>query len=236
MYADEQSRLPIAEPCLYIPGMRTEVASKQESELRKDSLVLVYKNALLLTHTTENLIKFLFQSKVGAKLCLVTCDCYTITRFAYYPHLTELMPTPPTPTEKQQSMLPMSEEQQVASPQEASPGEQEPPLVPISITVISHGDKNEIRITNDEKIVTDIKKEVVRAYRYADKVYSDYQERILGTDHKPEFEFALVCQVNPNEHHAIIGDTACPECCKDNEEFKRMWDMWRQVLLETRET
>ena len=65
---DEERRLPIAEPCLYIPGMRTEVASPEDNELRKDSLLLVYKKALLPTHITENVVKFLFQSKLG-QLC-----------------------------------------------------------------------------------------------------------------------------------------------------------------------
>ena len=223
VYADEISRLPIAEPCFYVPGMRTEVESQKESEIHKDSLVFVYKKALLPTHITENVVKFLFQSKLGAKLCLVTCDCYTITRFAYYSHLKWLMPIPHAPTPPL-----VTPDEQVASSCKQWLG-------PVSIKMISHGDKSEIRIENDVNKATDIKKEIVRAYRKADNVYSDYQQRVLGI--KSEFEFALVCQVNPNdEHHAITGDTACPECCKDNESFKSMWDMWRQVLLESRET
>ena len=219
VYADEKSRLPIAEPCLYIPEMRTEVASEDDRQIRKDSLLLVYKNGLLPTRTTENVVKYLFQSKLGAKLCLVTCDCYTITRFAYYPHLKRLMLTPQAPTPPPQT----AERQLGATSREE----------PVSITMVSHGDKNELRIANDEEAVTDIKKEIVRAYRYADKVYSDNQQKLLGPDHKPEFVFALVCQVNPNEHHTITGDAACPECCGNEEAFKRMWDIWRQVLLES---
>ena len=222
VYADEKSRLPIAEPCLYIPGMRTEVASEDDRQIRKDSLLLFYKNALLPTHTTENVVKYLLQSSNMANLCLVTCDCYTITRFEYYSHLTQNLSTPSTPCS------PPDVEKQPLSEQDAA---SDPPKV--SITMISHGDKNEIRIEGDKEIATDIKKEVVRAYRYADKVYSDNQQKLL--DIESEFEFAFVCQVNPNEHHTIAGDTACPECCGKEEAFKRMWDMWRQVFLETRE-
>ena len=224
VYAREQSRLPIAEPCLYIPGMRTEVASEEDSELHKDSLLLVYKKALLPTHTTENVAKYLLQSKHMANLCLVTCDCYNITRFAYYPQLTQPMSAPSTPCSPGKHPMCSQPAEQEASSQEAAPKHD------VSITMISHGDKNEIRIANDKGIATDIKKEVVQAYRSADKVYSDYHYKVLGI--KPEFEFALVCQVNPNEHHVITGDTACPECYKDNKAFKRMWDMWRQVLRE----
>ena len=86
---DEQRRLPIAEPCLYIPYIRTENASQEDSEICKDSLLLVYKKALLPTHTTQNVVRFLLDSKLEPNLCLVTCDCYTITRFAYYPQLTQ---------------------------------------------------------------------------------------------------------------------------------------------------
>ena len=197
---DEERRLPIAEPCLYIPGMRTEVASPEDNELRKDSLLLVYKKALLPTHITENVVKFLFQSKLGAKLCLVTCDCYTITRFAYYPHLKWLMPIPHAPTPplvEEQSTPPLVEEQStppLVEEQSTPPLVEEqstPPLVeeqstppdeqqvassregPVSIAMISHGDKSEIRIVNDENKATDIKKAVVRAYRKADQVYSE---------------------------------------------------------------
>ena len=199
VYAKEQTRLPIAEPCLYIPGMRTEVAS-QDNKLHKKSLFLVYEKALLPTHTTLNVVKYLLESKRMENLCLVTCDCYTITQLALYSHLTEQMPTPPTSTEKQQ------------------------PLTPVFITMISHLDKNELCITNDNETATDVKKEVVKAYRYAEKVYSDYHYKLLGI--KSEFEFALVCQ-DTDEHHTITADTACPRCCKDNE---AMWEMWRQVL------
>ena len=66
-------------------------------------------------------------------------NCYTITRFAYYPQLTQ----------------PVYDEQRVPSPERCD----------VSITMISHGDKSEIRIANDEEAATDIKKEVVRAYR-----------------------------------------------------------------------
>ena len=155
-------------------------------------------------------------------LCLVTCNCYIITRFEYYDKLTkDVNVTVSTPTDKQ----PSSEPEQEAEPA---------PKDHVSITMVSHGDKNELRITDDKEDVTDIKREIIRAYRYAEKAYSDYHKKVTGK--LPEFEFALECQVNPNEHHPITGDTGCPECCESEEAFKKLWGMWRQVLLETKET
>ena len=103
--------LPITEECLYIPGIHTGELSTDDSTPRANSLLLVYNRAMHPTHITVNAVKFLVEKVPN--LTLLTCECYAVTKFHYYP-----------------------------------PGSK----CTVSLKMISHGDKNEIRIENDEEL------------------------------------------------------------------------------------
>ena len=98
----------------------------------------------------------------------------------------------------------------------------------LSLEMISHGDKNEIRIKDDEEGATDIKKQVIRAYRYAIDIYEKRHSQLLKCN--PELKFALACSNNPREYHYV----ACgqPDCnfCKVDDEFLKLWELWKGLL------
>ena len=201
VYGDNQRRLPIAEKCLYIPGMRTGTANQEESEPLADSLLLVYEKALLPTHTTENVVRFLVKKKPNFRL--LTCKCYTITRFVY-----------------------CSQPVQAMSP---SPNAEEPPSLP-SITMISHGDKNEIRIENDREETNAIKEAVIQAYCSANEIYSKQHFNLLGV--RPMLKFALACPTDRNNYHFFATSSQPCESCQGNETFMSTWTMWEGIIKE----
>jgi len=76
----DDTHLPIAEKCLFIPGIRTKELA---GNIRPGSLLLVYDRAQPV-YITANVVKFLVQ-KVPS-LNLLTCKYYNVTKFHYYPH------------------------------------------------------------------------------------------------------------------------------------------------------
>ena len=200
VYGDNQRRLPIAEKCLYIPGMRTCIANPGESKPLPNSLLLVYEKALLPTHTTENVVRFLVENEPNFRL--LTCKCYNITRFVYCP-------------QPVQAMTPL-------------PNAEKPPS--LSLTMISHGDKNEIRIENDKEETTAIKKVVIEAYCSANEIYSKQHFDLLGV--RPMLKFALACQTDRNNYHFFATSSKPCEPCQGNETFMSTWTMWERIIKE----
>ena len=200
VYGDNQRRLPIAEKCLYIPCIRTCIAKLGESKPLADSLLLVYEKALLPTHTTDNVVRFLVENEPNFRL--VTCECYNITRFVY-----------------------CSRPVQAMSP---SPNAEKSPS--LSLTMISHGDKNEIRIENDKGETTDIKKVVIQAYCSANEIYSKQHFDLLGV--RPILKFALTCQTDRNNYHFFGTSTQPCESCQGDETFMSTWTMWERIIKE----
>ena len=190
-YAETQRHLPIAEKCLYIPGIRTG-EDPTDSTPRANSLLLVYGKAIQPTHITVNAVKFLVENVPN--LSLLTCDRYNVTKFHYYP-----------------------------------PGSS--PNRTVSLEMISHGDKNEIRITDDGEGTTDIKKQVILAYCHAIENYRKRHLQLLKCE--PELVFALTCSNNPVKHHYVraCGQPAC-EFCKDDDTFLKQCKLWKELLEE----
>lgn len=200
VYGDNQRRLPIAEKCLYIPGMRTCIANLGESKPLADSLLLVYEKALLPTHTTENVVRFLVENEPNFRL--LTCKCYTITRFVYYSRPVQAKPPLPD-AEKPRSL---------------------------SLTLISHGDKNEIRIENEKGETTDTKKVIIQAYCSANKIYNKQHFDLLGV--MPMLKFALACPTDRNNYHFFATSSKPCESCQGNEAFMSTWTMWERIIKE----
>ena len=196
--SNNQRYLPIAEKCLYIPGMRTGTANQEESKPLADSLLLVYEKALLPTHTTENVVRFLVENE--PTFWLLTCKCYNITRLVLRSRPVQAM-----------SPLPNVEK----------------PLS-LSLTMISHGDKNEIRIENDKGETTDIKKVVIQAYCSANEIYNKQHFNLLGV--RPMLKFALACQTDRNNYHFIATSSQPCESCQGNETFMSTWTMWEGII------
>ena len=192
-YAETQRRLPIAEKCLYIPGIRTGELPTDSTPCA-NSLLLIYDKAMQPTHITVNAVKFLVENVPN--LSLLTCECYTVTKFHYYP--------PDSPPDRT-----------------------------VSLKMISHGDKNEIRIENDEEGATEIKKQVIQAYCYAIKNYRERHSQLLKCE--PELEFALACSNNPSKHHYIHArsQSAC-KFCKEDDTFPKQQKLWEELLEEVK--
>ena len=219
----EHRRLPIAEKCLYIPSIRTEVL-ESDKNASGFSMLLVYKKAHLPTHTTEDVVKYLVQKDLY--WYLVTSEYYNITQFQCY-----YQPTT----------------QQVA--ESTAPAK---PL--ISLTIISHGNKNELLIQESETVeskttesetaesktmesktmesktmkkkeikdaIADIKKELIRAYCSAREIYSEHHYKLLGVE--PELEFAISCSDERSKYHNITTDDQPCESCRENEKFMNVW-------------
>ena len=106
----------------------------------------------------------------------------------------------------------------------------------ISLTIISHGNKNEVLIQeNDPKLntvteseterkdkaIADIKKELIRAYCSAREIYSEHHYKLLGVE--PELEFAISCSDKRSKYHNLTTDAQPCESCCGNEKFMSVW-------------
>ena len=202
----EHRRLPLAEKCLYIPSIRTEVTEPDENA-SGFSMLLMYKKAHLPTHTTEDVVKYLVQK--DPNWYLVTSEYYNITQFQCYCQLPTQQVTEST----------------------TSPAK---PL--ISLTIISHGNKNEVLIQENDpelntvteseterkdKAIADIKKELIRAYCSAREIYSEHHYKLLGVE--PELELAISCSDKRSKHHNLTTDDQPCESCRENEKFMSVW-------------
>ena len=207
-------RLLITEECLYIPSIRTGVkpdksCSTSSSYAFVTSLCFVYKNALLPTRTSENVVEFLLQR--DPNLHLLTCEWYNETRFLYYHQVesqTEAAKSTETPPKKQLALL-------------------------VKLTMVSHGDKNEMLVEakkilpneDVEQIIAEINKNIIRAYCSAEEVYNQHHFKLLGVE--PELELKLNCTSRSKYHNitAKIETSDIQVCasCKQNQELMAMW-------------
>ena len=100
---------------------------------------------------------------------------------------------------------------------------------PVYLTMISHGDKKEIRIEGDKEEATDIKRLVIEAYQSGIKKYKERYKLLLGKDPSTA-HFALVCSSDNTRYH-YFGETStiCDEC-KANHEFQTTWQAWKKLI------
>ena len=207
-----QRRLLIEEECLYIPSIRTvhvakpDLSSSACSSTGQSFLRIIYKKMHLPTHTSEDIIKFLLQN--DPHFHLLTCEWYNVTRFQYY-HLEP----------KATALALVPEKHQV-----------------VTLTMISHKDKNEMLIKENEEantitgidikeVITVIKKKVIKAYCNAEEMYSRHHYKLLGVEPELELELHSLTNINPNEYHwhSINTDIHTCESCKQDKALKTMW-------------
>ena len=204
----KQRHLLFAEECLYIPSIRSVARPDKPYSSTGLSLRLVYKKAHLPTHTTEDVVTFLVQN--DPNLHLLTCEWYNETRFQYY-------------------------YQVVAEADDKSSAEAQPPVkCPlVKLTMISHGDKNEMLIEAEniprnrkdvKQLIAGINKNVIRAYCNAKKVYRQYHYELLGVN--PELELELNCTRDRSKYYNITANIDIQACasCKQNKELMAMWE------------
>jgi len=198
----DDTHLPIAEKCLFIPGIRTEEVAGSSSVEDSDSLLLVYDRAQPV-YITANLVKFLVQEVPS--LNLLTCKYYNVTKFHYYPRQSRIDSAASNYT--------------------------------VTVEMIAHADKNEIRVMNNEdneEGTTDIKKEIIRAYIRAIDNYQERHKKLLKCD--AELEFALACSSHPNQHHFLSGRGQLCKSCKDDDTFVKKWEFWKELIEEEKPT
>ena len=101
------------------------------------------------------------------------------------------------------------------------------PCSRVYLTMISHGDKKEIRIEGDKEEATDIKRLVIEAYQSGIKKYKERYKLLLGKDPSTA-HFALVCSSDNTKYHCFseTDDDICDEC-KANHEFQTTWQAWK---------
>jgi len=186
----DDTHLPIAEKCLFIPGIRTkELAGK----IRPGSLLLVYNRAQPV-YVTANVVKFLVQKVCS--LGLLTCEHYNVTKFHYY-------------------------SRQSWSASDAS-------NCTVTLEIIAHADKSEIRVMNDEEGTTDIKKLIIRAYIHAIANNKERHKKLLKRD--AELEFALACSSNCNQHHFLSAHGQLCKLCEKDDRFVKLWKSWKDII------
>ena len=104
----------------------------------------------------------------------------------------------------------------------------------VTLEMIAHADKSEIRVMNDEEGTTDIKKEIIRAYIRAIDNYQERHRKLLKRD--AELEFALACSSNPNQHHFLSACGQLCQFCQENDTFIKMWKSWKELIEEEKRT
>ena len=106
------------------------------------------------------------------------------------------------------------------------------PCSTVYLTMISHGDKKEIRIEGDKEEATDIKRLVIEAYQSGIKKYKERYKLLLGKDPSTA-HFALVCSSDNTRYHYFgetsTDDNICNEC-KANHEFQTTWQAWKKLI------
>ena len=206
----KQRRLLFAEECLYIPSIRSVARPDETSNSTGLSLCLVFKKAHLPTHTTEDVVKFLVEQN-DRNLHLLTCEWYNVTRFQYYYQV-------------------VAESDDISSAEAQAPPVKRPL---VKLTMISHGDKNEMLIEAEnilpnrkdvKQLIADINENVIRAYCNARKVYSQHHYELLGVN--PELELELNCTRDRSKYYNITANIDIQACasCKQNKELMAMWE------------
>jgi len=107
----------------------------------------------------------------------------------------------------------------------------------VTVEMIAHADKNEIRVMNNEdneEGTTDIKKEIIRAYIHAIDNNKERHKKLLKRD--AELEFALACSSNPNQHHFLSARGQLCKFCKEDDTFVKMWEFWKELIEEENPT
>ena len=110
-----------------------------------------------------------------------------------------------------------------------------PPNMPVLLSMISHGDKNEIRIEGDRKGKTHVKKLIIKAYLSGIKKYRE-RYKSLFCDANPTTQFALTCLKDDKTMHGY-GENPSQQVidcshCNNSLEFKASWELWREIISE----
>ena len=113
-----------------------------------------------------------------------------------------------------------------------------PDNTPVLMSMISHGDKNEIRIEGDRKGKTHVKKLIIRAYLSGIKKYK-IRYKSLFCDASASTQFALSCLKDDGTMHKFKFNDENPSqqvnvCshCDNIAEFKESWQLWREIISE----
>ena len=106
---------------------------------------------------------------------------------------------------------------------------------PVLLSMISHGDKNEIRIEGDWKEKTRVKKLIIEAYLSGIKKYKK-RYKSLFCDANPSTQFALTCLKDNKTMHGY-GENPSQQViycshCNNNPEFKASWELWGEIISE----
>ena len=204
-YTDTEKGFPISEKCLFFPAVR---AGKLEEEYKKpltSSLFLLHDRKLQPTNITVNVVQFLIENKSSMHVTHLTSQCLTLTQFRF------------NSTSR-------------ACEQSASLSN-----TPVLLSMISHGDKNEIRIEGDRKGKTCIKKLIIKAYLSGIKKYKK-RYKSLFCDASASTQFALTCLKDDKTMHGY-GENPSQQVidcshCNNNPEFKASWELWREIISE----
>lgn len=104
------------------------------------------------------------------------------------------------------------------------------------LSMISHGDRNEILVEENDsaeidmkkkqEAIADITKEIIRAYYNTKEIYAEHHYKLLGVE--PELELAIACPNDRSKYHYITTNEPCELCCT-NEKFMSMWQIGKAL-------
>ena len=222
-YTDTEKGFPISEKCLFFPAIR---AGKLEEKYKKplnSSLFLLHDRKLQPTNITVNAVQYLIENEPSL-LTHLTSQCLTVTQFRFNPtsQASKAAASPP-------------ENKSIATSQACEEAASLPEDKPVLLSMISHGDKNEIRIEGDQKGKTHVKKLIIEAYLSGIKKYKKrFKSLFCGAN--PSTQFALTCLKDDKTMHGY-GENPSQQVidcrhCNNNPEFKASWELWREIISE----
>ena len=101
----------------------------------------------------------------------------------------------------------------------------------VLLSMISHGDKNEIRIEGDQKGKTHVKKLIIKAYLTGIMKYRKRYRSLFCDPTNPSTLFALTCLKDDSTMHKFEINVVCSHC-RNIPEFMASCQLWREIISE----
>ena len=217
-YADTERGFPISEKCLLFPAIRTGELKEEYTKQLTSSLFLLHDQKLQPTNITVNAVQYLIENEPS--LTHLTSQCLTLTQFRFNPNsqVCKVAASPPEDKPTSQTC-----EEAASLPEDK----------PVLLSMISHGDKNEIRIEGDRKGKTQVKKLIIRAYLTGIKKYRKRYRSLFcnPSQSNPSIrtQFALICLKDDSKMHEFeFNDVVCNHCEASSQ-------LWREIISEEKQ-
>ena len=208
-YAGAEKGFAISEKCLFFPTIRAGKLEEEYIRPLTSSLFLLHDQKLQPTNITVNVVQYLIENE--SSITHLASQCLTLTQFRFNSTTRAFRFNSHTRAYEEAASTPKDK--------------------PVLLSIISHGDKDEIRIEGDQKGRTHIKKLIIMAYFVGIKKYRE-RYRSLFYQSNPITQFALTCLKDERTMHKFGGNHSQQVCshCGNIPEFKASWQLWREII------